>query len=68
MDAKTATQLRSRLAQAAQNASPTGNRTAYPPPQLQAFVDQLRDKNAAERRPGLRPAQLISEAQRLLAA
>jgi len=65
VDAKTATQLRGHLDQAARKLA-EGNRTAYRS-QLQAFVDQVRDKTPKSVDP-VAAAQLISEAQRLLAA
>ena len=63
VDATTATQLRGRLTQAAGKLA-DGNRTAYRS-QLQAFVDQIRDKTPKSVDP-VAAAQLIAEAQRLL--
>jgi hypothetical protein len=65
VDEKTAAQLRGHLTQAVQKLA-DGNRTAYRS-QLQAFVDQTRDKTPQSVDP-VASAQLISEAQRLLAA
>ena len=65
VDAKTAGQLQSHLDKAAERLA-AGNRTAYRS-QLQAFVGQVRDKlGAGVTQPA--GAQLIGEAQRLLAA
>ena len=65
VDAKTAGQLQSHLDKAAERLA-AGNRTAYRS-QLQAFVGQARDKlGAGVTQPA--GAQLIGEAQRLLAA
>ena len=65
VDATTAGQLRNHLDQAAAKLA-QGNRTAYRS-QLQAFVDQTRDKTPQSVDP-VASAQLIGEAQRLLAA
>ena len=65
VDAKTADQLGKHLEQAAEKLA-AGNRTAYRS-QLQAFVDQVRDKTPQSIDP-VAAAQLIAEAQRLLSA
>jgi predicted extracellular nuclease len=65
VDAKTATLLRGHLTQAGRKLA-EGNRSAYRS-QLQAFVDQVREKTPKSVTPAA-SAQLIAEAQRLLAA
>ncbi len=65
VDAKTATQLRHHLTQAAQRLA-QGNQAAYRS-QLQAFIGQVRDKTPKSVDP-VASAQLVGEAHRLLAA
>jgi uncharacterized protein len=65
VDARTATQLQGHLTQAARKLA-EGNRTAYRS-QLSAFVAQVRDKTPQSVE-SVAAAQLIAEAQRLLAA